>query len=298
MDNQLSIMDKSYYWYGNLPSKFNDFIYIGNDSSSSNKEYMKSIGITHVIRIGINLKDHYLDEFLYFTISENDTLEDNLYPYFIPTYNFIENVKKIDGKLLIYCYLGVSRSVTLLCSYIMIKENVNYIDALESIRKIRPVADPNLGFVQQLRELYIKHVSKLIKYTENTDKKSYSCYNFRKRIMKKYSIIKVKSSDKNKIFFHKIKNKKTTMKTMSAESKKLKIYSLLEEKYLIYKHLDTYKLRKKLTEYIKFPKVFCDIVFNNKLKCSKLKADIKIKKECNLVKRFAKKVIEKLIENH
>ena len=72
----------------------------------------------------------------------------------------------------------------------------------------------------------------------------------------------------------------------------------MEEKYLIYKHLDTYKIKKKLNEYIKFPKVFCDIVFRNKLKCSKLKADIKMKKEFNLVKRFAKKVIEKLIENH
>ena len=47
---------------------------------------------------------------------------------------------------------GVSRSITILVAYMMSVTSLNWKDALDCVRSVRSIANPNLGFRKQLQE--------------------------------------------------------------------------------------------------------------------------------------------------
>lgn len=48
------------------------------------------------------------------------------------------------------CQMGVSRSATFVCAYLMWKHNINSESALKWLREGRERASPNQGFMEQL----------------------------------------------------------------------------------------------------------------------------------------------------
>lgn len=61
--------------------------------------------------------------------------------------------------MLVHCYLGISRSPTLVTMYIMRKYNLNMEKALWKIKSKRRQVNPNAGFIKQLTE-YDKQLAK------------------------------------------------------------------------------------------------------------------------------------------
>jgi hypothetical protein len=153
----------------------------------------------------------------------------------------------------------------------MMKDKIPYYEAIKKIRKIRPIADPNNGFIFQLREFYLKNVTNLIKITKKYKKINYSCYKFNRKNTRKFSYIKYKSKDKKQNYNVKINNSKISRNILSFEYKKIMIYAFLEEKFMLFMHLDTYALRKKLMEYIKLPRLFIHKVLKTNTKDNKMK---------------------------
>jgi protein-tyrosine phosphatase len=59
-------------------------------------------------------------------------------------------ISDFDGKVLVHCYAGVSRSVSVVCYHLMKSRKIPFLDALAHVQSIRPIADPNNGFREQL----------------------------------------------------------------------------------------------------------------------------------------------------
>ncbi|KAH8827365.1 protein-tyrosine phosphatase-like protein [Flagelloscypha sp. PMI_526] len=57
-----------------------------------------------------------------------------------------------DNKVLVHCHEGISRSTSVVSAYLMQKYGMSPQEALAYVKSKRRVADPNLGFVQQLNE--------------------------------------------------------------------------------------------------------------------------------------------------
>ena len=53
----------------------------------------------------------------------------------------------------VHCFAGVSRSVAIVCAYIMWKLKWNYDTTMAFVKAKRIVAKPNEGFVRQLMEI-------------------------------------------------------------------------------------------------------------------------------------------------
>jgi len=90
----------------------------------------------------------------YLHIPVHDLCSEDLFTHFETVFHFIECAKE-QGSVLVHCYHGVSRSATLIISYLIRKYEITAENALFKMKKIRPAVQPNEGFMSQLRLYHI-----------------------------------------------------------------------------------------------------------------------------------------------
>ncbi|KAH0613836.1 uncharacterized protein H6S33_005722 [Morchella sextelata] len=64
---------------------------------------------------------------------------------------FLEDAMDMGGTVLVHCQEGRSRSASVVIAFVMKHFQVSYEEAWSYVRKQRPVASPNPGFVEQLK---------------------------------------------------------------------------------------------------------------------------------------------------
>ena len=86
-------------------------------------------------------------------IPAEDHPAQNLLQHFERTNAFIEQALTDGGRVLVHCAMGVSRSATIICAYLMFKQKCAFVEALRQLLQARPLCAPNNGFAEQL-EIY------------------------------------------------------------------------------------------------------------------------------------------------
>eukprot|EP00439_Symbiodinium_sp_Y106_P078039 s2013_g16.t2 len=67
--------------------------------------------------------------------------------------NFLDEVQHHGGRCLVNCRKGMSRSVSIVLAYLILRQDLSLRAAWELVKTQRPVALPNTGFRRQLRQL-------------------------------------------------------------------------------------------------------------------------------------------------
>ncbi|VDK86254.1 unnamed protein product [Onchocerca ochengi] len=102
-----------------------------------------------------------------------DDEETDLSPYWYIVFRKIDEQKKIGGKVLIFCGMGISRSATFVIAYLMCVEKMTLRDAYKEVQNIRNIVCPNVGFFKQMIELeeklYNQTTVKIIKPINNLE---------------------------------------------------------------------------------------------------------------------------------
>ncbi|KAK5815924.1 protein-tyrosine phosphatase-like protein [Linnemannia elongata] len=117
---------------------------------SESREKMQELGITHIIQVTDIPTPRFPGEFIYKVIPVPDMDETNLIKHFTDTYTFIHDALESGRKVLVHCQAGASRSVTVVCAYLMKEKKMSAVDALKHVQALRQVAEPNDGFMTQL----------------------------------------------------------------------------------------------------------------------------------------------------
>lgn len=65
-------------------------------------------------------------------------------------YHFLNDIQKCNGRVLVHCMAGISRSVSMVAYYLMKKHRFSYQTAILQIKNKRHIACPNLSFEHQL----------------------------------------------------------------------------------------------------------------------------------------------------
>jgi protein-tyrosine phosphatase len=86
-------------------------------------------------------------------IDIDDSNNEDISLYFKSTYDLISAVRNRKERVLVHCRQGVSRSATIVIAYLMRKYKYSLNKAFEKLSKIRPIINPNDGFIQQLEEM-------------------------------------------------------------------------------------------------------------------------------------------------
>ncbi len=133
-------------------------LFVGNGGAAQNLEYLKEMGITHVVNMAEGEIDtganfYQKENIKYLGVSITDSPSTNIHKHFEVVTKFIENgIKNDGGKVLVHCFMGYSRSATCAIAYLMICEGMSAVIACQII-KSKHVCRPNDGFLQQLVDL-------------------------------------------------------------------------------------------------------------------------------------------------
>uniref|UniRef100_A0A8C1ZGI9 Dual specificity protein phosphatase n=1 Tax=Cyprinus carpio TaxID=7962 RepID=A0A8C1ZGI9_CYPCA len=134
-------------------------LYIGNMDIAENCAEIRRRRFTHVLncahssRRGGEIYDGM--GITYMGIDAHDSPTYDMSANFNKAAEFIHTALKGGGKILVHCHVGVSRSATIVLAYLMLKQNMTLVEAIQKVKEGRGVF-PNRGFLRQLIDLHIK----------------------------------------------------------------------------------------------------------------------------------------------
>ena len=124
-------------------------LYLGNLSSARDIPKLKELGIKKVLSILEGLWPEYKesDNISHKTINVMDYSDINIIKYFGECLNFMKG----DGKILVHCAGGSSRSASFVIAYLMWTKKMPFKEALNFVNEKRPIIYPKPGFQDQLQ---------------------------------------------------------------------------------------------------------------------------------------------------
>ncbi|KAF7646585.1 hypothetical protein LDENG_00185100 [Lucifuga dentata] len=135
-------------------------LYLGNVAIAQNRSALCKLGVTHVLNAAhskqgsIGDQSFYGDSCIYCGIPAEDSHNFDISQYFKPAADFIhEALRNKDGKVLVHCIMGISRSATLVLAYLMLRRRLSLCSALstpfssDAISTICERCDPSIHFL-------------------------------------------------------------------------------------------------------------------------------------------------------
>ncbi|KAH9623701.1 hypothetical protein KSS87_013415 [Heliosperma pusillum] len=139
------------------PSSITSSLFISGALAARSVYTLQHLGITHVLCLcsnEIGQSDSQFPElFKYRNFSISDEEDSNISSIFDEACNFIDDVERASGKVLVHCFEGRSRSATTVLAYLMLRKNLTLLEAWNALKKVHRRAQPNDGFAKVLLDL-------------------------------------------------------------------------------------------------------------------------------------------------
>ena len=100
-------------------------LFLGDHVASNNKYILSRNGITHILSVGQGLYPKFPTKFTYKWVSELDSPTANLKQHFKACHRFLNNAFAQGGRVLVHCYAGISRSATIIISWLMKEQGLS-----------------------------------------------------------------------------------------------------------------------------------------------------------------------------
>lgn len=142
------------------PSIITHNIVIGSKKDAANEECLRRYGITHILNVAQQIPNFFPELFVYHKISILDSPDVNIVSYFHEAASFIKHVQNMNGRVLVHCVSGVSRSVVLVILYLMVESGLLLKEAYDYVFGCRPYISPNEGFKFQMALFELEFLGK------------------------------------------------------------------------------------------------------------------------------------------
>ena len=133
--------------YRGIVSKIDDQLYLTGEAGAQDLGKLRALGVERVLNVADGVcHECHAGQFRYLSIDlEDNGAKEDLRPLFLLMIDFVE-----QGRTVLHCQQGVSRSATFVIAYVMWKNGFTFRHALDYVTKRRPVVSPNGGFMGQL----------------------------------------------------------------------------------------------------------------------------------------------------
>lgn len=139
-------------WYA---ANINEYMFLGSATESSYLEGLQKHNITHILNVADDVDNSFNDKFIYCNLNVKDFGKDEgISRVFTEAAKFITTARETntDAKILVHCYMGVNRSVSVVLAILMILEKLSLRDAWIKVKKARKMANPQMDNIRQLIE--------------------------------------------------------------------------------------------------------------------------------------------------
>lgn len=134
-------------------------LWLGPLGLTYDTDFLTANKISHIVRVledtntsalsyNLGIKTHYIK------IYDGD--EQPIGDYFDSAIAFIDGALQQGNAVYVHCYVGVSRSPTIVAAYLIKQRQLTTEQALKYISERRPCIDPNPGFRAALRHFELK----------------------------------------------------------------------------------------------------------------------------------------------
>lgn len=130
---------------------FNKILFQGRGDQATNQRIINTLNITHIVNISEH-KNAFPSKIKYLKLPLEDMASTNLSHHFEKTSAFIDEALNNDGRVLVHCNLGISRSSTITLAYLMKFKRWKLDEAFKFLKGRRTSSSPNSGFLKQLSE--------------------------------------------------------------------------------------------------------------------------------------------------
>jgi protein-tyrosine phosphatase len=143
---------EQYKAYYSPPTYILDNLFLGSAFNAANYAFLKDLDIDIIINITHEISNYYPTDFMYvqYKINDTDKTESDIIPYLEESYKFIKENNK-DKKILVHCYMGASRSATIIIYYLMKEHKMTLEEALVLLKSKRYIVNPNCKFIEVLK---------------------------------------------------------------------------------------------------------------------------------------------------
>ncbi|KAJ8380303.1 hypothetical protein SKAU_G00010810 [Synaphobranchus kaupii] len=127
-----------------------EHLYLSNGKAANNSSMVSGFKITCIINATENVTNIPIPAVEYVRVPVADSPSSQLGDHFDSVADKIHRVQEQQGRVLVHCSAGVSRSATLCIAYLMKYRSMTLSDAHLWVRSRRPIIRPNSGFWKQL----------------------------------------------------------------------------------------------------------------------------------------------------
>ncbi|KAG5500340.1 hypothetical protein JKF63_03432 [Porcisia hertigi] len=132
------------------PDKVLDYLFLGSLRTAQTLTVYHDLDIGYVLTVGRDLEAVIEPWMRQLVLPVDDFPEQAMKPVFEDAFSFIDEARSHRKGVLIHCFAGLSRSVTIAVAYLMHLKGITRDEALALVRLARPAARPNEGFLREL----------------------------------------------------------------------------------------------------------------------------------------------------
>ncbi|XP_004435067.1 PREDICTED: dual specificity protein phosphatase 21 [Ceratotherium simum simum] len=141
-------------------SQITSSLFLSNGAAANNKFLLSANHITTIINVSVEVVNTVYEDIEYVHVPVADSPSSCLYSFFDSVADHIHSVEMKQGRTLLHCVAGVSRSAALCLAYLMKYHSMSLLDAHTWTKSCRPIIRPNNGFWEQLINYEFKLFSK------------------------------------------------------------------------------------------------------------------------------------------
>jgi protein-tyrosine phosphatase len=140
------------------PNEILPYLYLGNAFNGADKRNLKELGISRILSV----KEAYSPlqtrhpDFKILSVPLSDYGNQDLTEVFDICFNFIEDAKNNNEKVLVHCRGGINRSPTIVLAYLMVREQWRLRQAYQWVKTRRKQISPHEGYWKQLQALELR----------------------------------------------------------------------------------------------------------------------------------------------
>merc|ERR1712232_123131 len=128
------------------PAKLTDYLFLGSKVAAQDNANLKAIGVTHILNVADDVECFHEESFTYLHCKVADGgCDKGIVDWFGKATEFVSETRRLGGRVLIHCNMGVNRSATVAMAVLMHLEECSLKEAYHLTRSRRSCVQPFVG---------------------------------------------------------------------------------------------------------------------------------------------------------